>query len=499
MGQHTLRTKIWLSSIIVAFCVGYLTPAVWAETEVESRESTHQSVRLSGLTVLCPSCRQHDETYCEVPYQGEDVLVRCEEALDYLLPELAYDGYDGKHPSAAELRSFLIREDPAYPAAKAAIELLLQTKEGQHLLRESALVLIDRYGEIIEECIKNSRGTPELWRSLWYVGGEGNSATVIRLRATIAVQHPELDIEDLYLDLSIKNTARDIRTLELLAAVLRSSGSTWVTEFQKVKEMLHYCSSVSLSEVFEGCGESEISQLSRAAQSYLKRVQVQAVLSFIDQKTPLPKDRISLLARIPYKKFRTPECHSVLLGALQDLQRSGEEELREISGEEGVMEMLSVFARNDDEIAAQVRRISLTLRSKSGLEDAEALNQALELAGVAADQQGEKVARKGSIFPAVVGTLLVLGLAATAFRFRRKGGECLSEAGLTSEERAELRRLRQYFDLRPNASVDDLIKCYRQKARTLHPDMGNGNPAEFGMLTENYDRARNLLARRISA
>ncbi len=66
---------------------------------------------------------------------------------------------------------------------------------------------------------------------------------------------------------------------------------------------------------------------------------------------------------------------------------------------------------------------------------------------------------------------------------------------LSTGEREELRELRRYFKLSPQASETDLVKRYRTLARELHPDTGEGNSSEFSSMNERYIRAKELLSR----
>jgi hypothetical protein len=71
----------------------------------------------------------------------------------------------------------------------------------------------------------------------------------------------------------------------------------------------------------------------------------------------------------------------------------------------------------------------------------------------------------------------------------------LDKGFLNSNERAELRDLRQFFNLRPAEGIETLHKHYRSLVRTLHPDMIHDSGESFIEFQERYLRAKFLLDR----
>ncbi len=65
---------------------------------------------------------------------------------------------------------------------------------------------------------------------------------------------------------------------------------------------------------------------------------------------------------------------------------------------------------------------------------------------------------------------------------------------LSADERAELRRLRQYFNLGPAAQAADFAREYHLRAKKLHPDTGKSDGAEFAVLSSRYQRVKELLS-----
>ncbi len=59
---------------------------------------------------------------------------------------------------------------------------------------------------------------------------------------------------------------------------------------------------------------------------------------------------------------------------------------------------------------------------------------------------------------------------------------------------SELRALLQYFELSPRADEASLVRAYRRKAKTVHPDTATGTAEEFARLTQHFQRAKALLA-----
>jgi hypothetical protein len=66
---------------------------------------------------------------------------------------------------------------------------------------------------------------------------------------------------------------------------------------------------------------------------------------------------------------------------------------------------------------------------------------------------------------------------------------------LNSEERAELRDLRQFFHLRPTEGIETLNKQYRVLVRKLHPDVIHDSGESFISFQERYHRTKVLLDR----
>lgn len=64
---------------------------------------------------------------------------------------------------------------------------------------------------------------------------------------------------------------------------------------------------------------------------------------------------------------------------------------------------------------------------------------------------------------------------------------------LNSTDRAELRDLRQFFELHPTEGITSLHKKYRLFVRDLHPDVIQDSGESFLKLQERYNRARILL------
>ena len=62
-----------------------------------------------------------------------------------------------------------------------------------------------------------------------------------------------------------------------------------------------------------------------------------------------------------------------------------------------------------------------------------------------------------------------------------------------SEQRAELRELRDYFGLAPHAGINELNTSYREKVKEVHPDTGAKDTEAFLQVKERYTRAKQLL------
>lgn len=66
---------------------------------------------------------------------------------------------------------------------------------------------------------------------------------------------------------------------------------------------------------------------------------------------------------------------------------------------------------------------------------------------------------------------------------------------LTTEERAELRNLRQFFELRPIDNLTELHQSYRKMVFQVHPDKLNDGGKEFILLQSRYLKTKELLER----
>jgi hypothetical protein len=424
-------------------------------------------VQLFGLTFPCASCRVFDDDSCEVPHEGKLTALNCREAMESLLSELASGGYDGKSPSARELRNFLLVEKRHGPAAPAAFTLLAQTGDGLELLMQDAVSFFKDYPLLVMKLIEQGIGTTDLMEAIWHASGQSVTRLGAETKALIALRLGETGLGRLYDELSLTSVEKDEDTLTLWASVIGRQRGDWSEDLRKTKGLLKQCSVVSWDTEDRACSDAEFAGLSQPGGLYLQRVRVRSVLAEIRKTSGNSLATVQLLLKIPYRTLRTPETHQVMLEALRDLQTSvSAVQARELL-QGRAKDMIDVFAQNDEEIEKLVG----------------------ELKGQFIDVKHPSVFIWEQILTAVLLTFLV-GSALSQFR---PSGEAGNKNGLDLQERAELRKLRRFFNLAYDATVEDLAREYHVRARELHPDSGQGDTESFTMLSENYQKAKTLL------
>jgi hypothetical protein len=429
-------------------------------------------VQLLGLTIPCASCRVYDDGSCEIPHEGKLTALNCGEAVEFLLSELAKGGYDGKSPSARELRHYLLAEKRQGQGALAAFTLLVQTSDGLELLKQDSVLFFKDYPLLVEKLIEQGIGTEALMEMLWYASGQSVTEQGAETKALIALRLGETGLSRLYDELSLTNIKDDENTLSLWASVISRQRVDWSEELLRTKVMLKQCSSVSQGIESGPCSNAEFAGISQPGALYLQRVRVQSVLAEIRKTNSKPLATIKLLQKIPYRTLRTPETHQVMSEALRTLRNSGKAvQVRELL-QGPAKDMISVFAQNDKEIE----------------------KLAVELKEEFIDTKLQRAVAWKQILSAVL-LISFFALALSQFHRYKKAD---NKSDIAQLERAELRKLRRYFNLTHDATVEDLAREYHARARELHPDSGQGDTEGFAMLSENYQRAKTLLHRSLN-
>lgn len=390
--------------MVVALVFSFPTLAISEAPRAEELGLRPGEVRISGLTLYCPTCTQSAAGYCEMAVAGEQVMLPCDEMLSKLLREEVSSETKRSVPSSDELEEFLLSEKRDYLPAKEAL-LLIEQREGTHSLFEGpSAALVQSYPELLQELIADGWGSRATLSRLWSLAKDTKS---IHLQALIASRHPEITASE-FLEQVLRTSPENLdRSLEEVGDFLKIIGASEIAFVEQYRADVQRCQSVSSSsDCFADVADA---RLRNASEIYL---------------------------------------------ASKELER-------------------------DYEARAQL-----------------GLSQIPEEDYVALLPSSRNVNQTQT--PSIFLLLLLLPLLFVSYfsaRQKRLRSGALQMPVLSSGEREELRELRSYFKLSPQASETDLVKRYRTLARELHPDTGEGSSTEFSAMNERYNRAKELFSR----
>ncbi len=438
-----------------------------------------ENLRIEGLSLPCKRCSIQNE-YCVLWLKNERILVPCEKAPLYLLPELALSA-EGTAIDPKQLFSYLVRTELPERAQRAGLELLLATEAGGRIIQANTELLARKFRALLNELFANRRGNPEAWMAFFRLPSDRNDFSGYETKALVTLLHQELGLADLLVELSVSEPLQDRLVIEhLLAAFakhqdLASSKATQLTgELRRAHTIVGACAEIPSAPIFPaGCNASALSETQPPLAHYLKRVQMQAVLEKINRTGQTARQIFNDLAETDVEQFRTRETHQAVLKALKLVSLDPSISNALLNGR--IQKLVSVFAAEDKEIA-------------------QALAMALGTTGTT-KQNSENV--NGTLWTTLALVVLVVGAFAYCFRRRRVRPINLEDSTLTSDERSELSTLFRYFTLPGWASSRALHREYRRRAKELHPDVSRDpDSSEFSLLHERYKRAEELIKKR---
>jgi hypothetical protein len=454
-------------------------------------------VRVEGLTFNCPSCSRQDDSNCIIPQDGKERLVACDDAIEFLLKERVNGEYDLLHPSATELRNYLLNDGLSYSRRRASFELLFKSKSGQQEVIKHAGSLYGLHYDIFEELINEGLASKDMLEHLWSMplGSDRRSA---RLRTIIAHAHPSYSLEKLFNSLSAVDLLKDEHDIAAMASLLRLLGSSWAMDVELAQSVFPQC-----GKPIQGisCDLAEIEKRSGVVARYFEKVISHLTLRQIADTETAPDTVLSTIAQLPYERVRTPDMLELIVEAVVSLEN---EQGYWQSCSQDIFRMLATVGEHDDQLASLLH----ALLAEPSFEQSIARVEMSEEFAVYKTGYSELYARsrlagsmKSEEKQGKIAWLLFFSASLSALLFyayrRWFADERVVNQGhaLSSEERAELRSLRKYFKIAPGAKNAELAKRFRVLARRLHPDVDGGSNHAFTELGEKYNRAQELLKR----
>jgi hypothetical protein len=455
-------------------------------------------VRVQGLTFNCPTCSRQDDSNCIIPNKGEDTLVACDDAIEFLLKERVDGDYDFLHPSAVELRNYLLSDGLSYSRRRAGFELLFKAKDGQQELIKHAGSLYGLHNGVLEELINEGLASEEVLEHFWSMplGSDSRSA---RIRTIIAHAHHSYTFEKLFNSLSTVDLLKDEQDIAAMAGLLRLLGSSWATDVELAEKVFPKCSK-PIGE--KSCDLAKVEQKSIVVARYFEKVKTHLTLRQISEIETAPDTVLATIAQLPYERVRTPDMLDLIVEAVVSLEN---DQGYWQGCSKAVFKMLADVGQHDEQLASLLH----ALVKDSNFSQSIALLKMEKEFEVYQTGHSELYARSrlGVSTDSVIGKqwqmFWVLLACATLslllfYMYRRyfdTPDAVIDEHPLSPEERAELRSLRKYFKIAPGAKNVELTKRFRVLARRLHPDVDGGSNHAFTELGEKYTRAQELLKR----
>lgn len=489
------------------------------------------TIALSGMTFRCSGCELRSERPCQAFLGSTRTLQTCAEARRTLLLAIPPKSYDGKYPTIADIRHFLLTEAVEEPEAGAALAILISTPSGERALIQDATSFVDRYSDSLTAIVQSGTLSTESLLALWKLPSREGVKIKAALRAAVAGRLPDLTGEDLFIDLSVTDLEHALGELREYETALQKNEKLR-QEVQTAIQLLEAC------RTLHSCESVATPSTSEPVRKYLQRIQLRETLEAIKLKKLRGAQLLEALLHTPWKELRTPEMHALVVEALDDFVTLSLHERADFLATDHLA-FFDRFAENDPVIAQRYAVALLTFAQ--GLWDAEHRAEALplinhsleiypnEVAGrdrllaeigesevwrsssalQKANPAVAKIANAGRpLFGMTVGqlvglTAIFIGLAlcytmgAVIVRQRRvleQEAEAEEAARLAKDEE-ELVQVLRYFSLPAHATMADLVRHFRRLAKETHPDAPGGNEFEFKQLQAYYKRAQELLIR----
>ncbi|MFN8390264.1 MAG: J domain-containing protein [Bdellovibrionota bacterium] len=485
-------------------------------------------ITVSGLSFDCRDCSTNAGPPCQVTLGKEHRMLSCDAAVTELLNQAVKDA-DTEHPSAAELRKFLLASTVPPESAKAALSLLMLNETGRRALTQDAYSFASKYGPVLATLVSNKKSESEVWMAYWKLPSQEGIQLDGALRAAILAHREELTAADLFQDLSIVDTEKDVAELKVYEAALTGSRDELAKSVKDAREYISRCVDTD-NAATQSCVPETRRGLPGPVIKYLERVQVQRIVNAAATGKLSSEQILERLRQTNFKEARTPAAHDLVRDILQNAPALPYEERTKVLSEENEP-MLQVFAENDKGIAGvyatalckqaeelweheqvkpalhllelsfkivpesfeeRVRLISRIGESPLYQNDTALQDQFLSVVEAHKPPDPE-VFRKRllGVFAILAGLSFLWMIAVYTFKQRKYAAE---QAALEMErDEAELMVLLEFFGLTENDTVQELARRYRKKAKETHPDMQRSGSAEFQDLLEKYQRARELM------
>src|SRR5262245_48199875 len=114
-----MSKKIYILALFVGLTTTLFPPPLSADDS--------GIISLFGMSFACEECEVRTDPPCRVTFRALAQVLSCEEATTRLLKEVIDKGKEPKHPTAAELRHFLLSGVQPAEAAAMAVKLLLMS------------------------------------------------------------------------------------------------------------------------------------------------------------------------------------------------------------------------------------------------------------------------------------------------------------------------------------------------------------------------------------
>jgi hypothetical protein len=392
-------------------------------------------VLIEGLSFECRTCLQLDERNCEFQSSGAVRRLSCNSLLERLLTASVLKERT-ELPRTSELVEFLAFEKRSDLLARHAIRLLLRDVEGQSAILASFVRFHSGYSHILEEELRLAELPADYLIELWRQKETLSAST----RAYLVARSAELQSSDFFATLSVVDIDFDIKQLRNAMSAEAQLPPEFTLEIADAVRFLFSCKHSS------NCSFREVQF--PAVRYYSARVQANKAVSSMTSSTS-PSEILESLAEVDYREIRTPRMHELMSQALRetiDFDSLPQEQ----------RELIAYFASHDPSLR-QVLSSQVT-EPRRGVDKEVPI---MEL----------------SLF---IGAILL-----TVFYLLRRvlRGQA---------QQRELTELMGYFELSEQASMDELSQSFRRKARELHPDTGSGDSAQFAIMNERYQRAKQL-------
>lgn len=400
---------------------------------------TEELSKIKGLSFECSNCLQVDENECQFERLGTIQRVSCDLLIERLLIAAAVRERR-EYPTTAELVEFLAFNQRNETLARNVIRLLLSDEPGRTAISKSFVRFHQSYGELLEYEMRNAALDESYLKEIW----SQHELLAADTRAFIVSKSPTLTSVDFFSTLSVVDIDYDITQLKTALSVQSQLSYSFITELGEAIRFLFACKYSTDCPLGEAPTE--------VVREYEERVQATRVLAMIDESSS--RDTVlDLLSKVNYQNIRTPRMHELVYRVVVE---SSPSPFQLSALPEQQQELVTHFAEHDPELRKVAFSENISLTSEASI--------------------------VSSIdFLVLVAFMLVVVLVGL-FQVRRWR--------LRQDELGELLR---YFGLNQSSTLDELNQRFRQKARALHPDTSSGDPRQFAIMNECYQKAKVLM------